>query len=154
MLWHHWGYKTIWKSGLLQFHKHREALNGVTLCKPLKLSLEYSKDYNSKETRGRSPYRSPSPPASNYLQYRCGRMNVGPKQCHWHMLGGCLTWRQACRELERPESLPAEITRKRPRNFRVWQKKTRHYTRERKKICLTCSFVDLKTLRDRGSRHS
>lgn len=30
------------------------------------------------------------------------------------MLGGCLAWRQVCRELEHPELLPAEIQEKEP----------------------------------------
>ena len=49
-----------------------------------------------------------------YLQCRCGRMNAGPKQCHWHMLGGCLAWQQVCRELEHQELPPAEIQEKEP----------------------------------------
>lgn len=66
------------------------------------------------ESQEWGPHCSNTSSHHGYLQCRCGRMNVGPKQCHWHMLGGCLAWRQVCRELEHPELPPAEIQKKEP----------------------------------------
>ena len=135
MLWSHWEYKSIWKIGLLQFHKCGETLNWVTLCKSFKLSLENSKITILRRERSYLSLPRRPLPRRDYLQCRCGRMNVGPTQYHWRMLGGCLTLRQVCMELGHPESLPAKITSKRPRNFTVWQKKqTKDTTQEEKKI--------------------
>lgn len=141
-----WEYKRIWKIGLLHFHKCRAAPSWVTLVNLSNYPQEIVRIAILRKHE-RSPYLSshilPLPHRA-YLQCKCGRMNVGPTQCHWRMLGGCLTLRQACTELGHPESLPAETTRKRPRDFRVWEEKKKDTTQNKTKFFnhdfLICGF--------------